>query len=145
MTSVSTTTQGDRSVVENLYGKVLTAGGSRDPGADAERILSADWKSVGDYSGQEKDRSTFTKQVEGFMQLMPDLTWAIEEIISAGDRFVVRSRASGTPRGAFMGVDGAGRRFEIMTVDIHTVRGGQITRTYHVEDWVGALAQLRKQ
>lgn len=39
-------------------------------------------------------------------------------------------------------VDGKGKSFEIMTVDIHTVEGDKIVRTYHVEDWAGRLRQL---
>lgn len=65
--------------------------------------------------------------------------------VEAGDRFVVRSRATGTPRGTFMGVETANRRFEIMTIDMHRVRGGRVTETHHVEDWLGAIGQLRAE
>ncbi len=133
----------DRSVVESFYARLLTAGASKDLAADAEKILAADWASIGDYSGQTKDRDTFLKQLAGFMQLMPDLTWRIEEILAAGDRFVVRGRASGTPKGPFFGVEPSGKTFQIMSIDIHTVKGGRIVKTYHVEDWAGALGQLR--
>ena len=30
-----------------------------------------------------------------------------------------------------------------MAVVIHTIRDGRIAKTFHVEDWRGALAQLR--
>jgi predicted ester cyclase len=134
----------DDKVVESFYAKLLTAGASEDLAADAEQILAADWTSIGDYSGKEKDRDTFVKQLVGFMQLMPDMTWKIEEMIVSGDRFVVRGRASGTPKGPFFGVDPpSGKTFEIMTIDIHTVQDGKIVNTYHVEDWAGALGQLR--
>ena len=55
---------------------------------------------------------------------------------------VVRSRATGTPTGPLFGVDGNGRSFDILTIDIHTIEHGKITRSYHVEDWAGALQQL---
>ena len=62
-----------------------------------------------------------------------------------GDTFVVRSRATGTPVAPFFGVDGQGRSFDIMTIDIHELEDGKIVRTYHVEDWAGALQQLAGQ
>jgi len=134
---------GDRKVVEGFYTKLLNAGASKDLAVDAEQILAADWASIGDYSGKTKDRATFVKQLGGFMQLMPDMTWKIEEMIASGDRFVVRGRASGTPKGPFFGVEPTGKTFQIMSIDIHTVKGGRIVTTYHVEDWAGALGQLR--
>jgi hypothetical protein len=32
--------------------------------------------------------------------------------------------------------------FKIMAIDVHTVEDGKIKRTYHVEDWAGAMRQL---
>uniref|UniRef100_UPI003A938C71 ester cyclase n=1 Tax=Hoeflea sp. TaxID=1940281 RepID=UPI003A938C71 len=49
---------------------------------------------------------------------------------------------TGTPVTPFFGVDGEGRSFDIMTIDIHELEDGVIARTYHVEDWAGALQQL---
>ena len=64
-------------------------------------------------------------------------------MIQAGDRVIVRGRASGTPKGPLFGVDGKGKSFTIMSIDIHTIKDGKIVKTYHVEDWAGALAQLK--
>ena len=60
-----------------------------------------------------------------------------------GDRYVVRSKATGTPSGDFMGVDTDGTKsFEIMAIDIHRVVDGQIHEVHHLEDWPTAIAQL---
>lgn len=77
-------------------------------------------------------------------QVVPDLVWEPQEIIDLGDgRFVVRSLFSGTPVGPFLGVDPAtGKSFEAMSIDIVTVEGGLITKSYHLEDWTGVIAQL---
>lgn len=40
---------------------------------------------------------------------------------------------------AFFGVDGQGRSFDIMTIDIHQLEDGKIAKTWHIEDWAGAL------
>ena len=80
-------------------------------------------------------------------QVVPDLTWAPEEIIEVGDgRFVVRGRATGTPVGPFFGVDPAtGNSFDIMSIDIVTLEDGLISHIFHLEDWTGAVAQLTAQ
>ena len=59
------------------------------------------------------------------------------------DNFVtVRSRATGTRVAPFFGVDSKGCSFDIMTIDIHQLVDGKIVKTWHVEDWSGALQQL---
>ena len=41
-----------------------------------------------------------------------------------------------------MGVPHGGKSFRIMSIDIHTVENGKLTRAYHVEDWMSAVRQL---
>ncbi len=107
-----------------------------------KKATTENWESIGDYSGTNKPRVKFLGQVGGFGKLIPDLKWAVEEMIQEGNRIVVRSRATGTPVGPLFGVDGKGKAFDILTIDIHTIENDKIVRTYHVEDWAGALRQL---
>ena len=115
---------------------------SEQAAADAKAGMADNWVSIGDYSGAEKSREKFLKQIAGFGQLVPDMNWEIAEMIVAADRVIVRGRATGTPKGPMFGVDGQGRSFEIMSIDIHTLKDGKVIKTYHVEDWAGALQQL---
>jgi predicted ester cyclase len=132
----------DKAIVEAFYTQLINPTGAKDKMAEAERILSPDFGSIGDYSGKVKTREELAKQLAGFAQFMPDLNWKIEEILQSGNRFIVRGRASGTPKGPFFGVDGGGKSFTIMSIDIHEVHGGKIVKVYHVEDWATALRQL---
>jgi predicted ester cyclase len=132
----------DRAVVEAFYTQLLSASGARDKMAAAEGILAPGFHSIGDYSGKLKSREELAKQLQGFNQLVPDLTWKIEEILQTGNRYTVVSRASGTPKGPMFGVDGKGKSFVIMTIDVHEVVNGKIVKVLHVEDWAGALRQL---
>ena len=132
----------NRSVVEAFYAELLNDASSPHVGARAERILAADWQSIGDNSGRNKTRAAFVAQVQGFGKLVPDLNWSVQEILQQGNRYIVRSRVTGTPSGAFLGAPASGKRFDIMTIDIHTVEDGTIVCSYHVEDWAGAIRQL---
>ena len=79
------------------------------------------------------------------LKAIPDLKWEIKEVVVSGNRAVVRGEASGTPAGNLMGTPTNGKSFKLMSIDIHTIDGGKIVRTYHVEDWQGAFRQLSQQ
>lgn len=132
-----------RAVVEPFYTKILTRTSGADIAATAEAVIAENWQSIGNYSGKAKSRDQFVKQISGFGKLVPDMTWNIQEMLFVGDRVIVRGRATGTPKGPMFGVDGKGKGWEIMSIDIHTVRDGKIVTSYHVEDWAGALRQLK--
>ncbi len=76
------------------------------------------------------------------LKTVPDLKWEIKEIAVAGDQVTVRGEATGTPAGEFMGAPHSGKSFKLMSIDIHTLQGGKMVRSYHVEDWNGAVRQL---
>ncbi len=136
-----TATANEKATVQKFYDFLSHAGSENY----ANRFMAAtadDWTSIGDYSGKSKSREAFAGQVGGFSKLIPDLNWKVQAMHQDGETVIVRSRATGTPKGPFFGVDGQGRSFDIMAIDIHTVENGKITRSYHVEDWAGALRQL---
>ncbi|HEX2689802.1 MAG TPA: ester cyclase [Kofleriaceae bacterium] len=64
-------------------------------------------------------------------------------MIVSDHKVVVRSVATGSPRGNFMGIalDGS-RSFRIDTIDIHELAHGRIARVHHLEGWAPALKQL---
>lgn len=130
-----------RAIIAPFY-DALTAPATKDVRALVEALASPDWRSFSG-EGVSKGREEFIQQVTGFGRLIPDLVWEIKEVVADGDTIVVRSEASGTPAADFMGVPHSGRRFAIMTIDVHTLADGKLVRAHHVEDWAGALRQLR--
>lgn len=115
----------------------------KDPAGLLRSVTSEDWVSCSrnDLCGRRED---VIGGIVGLGQAVPDLTWTVSELIVAGDRLIVRGEANGTPAGDFIGAPHQGRSFSFMSIDIHTVRNGRIVRTYHVEDMLGAQAQLLK-
>jgi predicted ester cyclase len=79
------------------------------------------------------------------LKAIPDLKWEIKEVLVSGNRVIVRGEATGTPAGNFMGAATNGKSFKLMSIDVHTIEGGKIARTYHVEDWQGAFRQMSQQ
>jgi predicted ester cyclase len=133
----------DRAVVQAFYEQILSAPAAPDLAERVQRFLAPTWRSLGANSGSGNDPPGFVRAVQGFGQVVPNLRWEVVEVISDGNRHVVRGRATGTPVRPFLGVEPTGRSFDIMSIDIHTVEGGRIVRSYHIEDWAGAMRQLR--
>jgi len=76
------------------------------------------------------------------LKSVPDLKWEIRDILVSGDQVIVRGEATGTPAGEFMGAPHTGKSFKLMSIDVHTLEGGKMVRSYHIEDWLGAVRQL---
>ena len=142
VSSIASAAMADNAETVQAFYELLSNPGSETHTAAFVAATADTWESVGDYSGDTKSRDAFLGQVGGFAQLLPDLNWAIQDMHESGDFVTVRSRATGTPIAPFFGVDGEGRSFDIMTIDIHELSDGKIVRSYHVEDWAGALQQL---
>ena len=51
--------------------------------------------------------------------------------------------ASGTPAESFLGIEPTGRSFTTISLDIFTVKSGKLSSAYHVENLVGAIAQVK--
>ena len=71
------------------------------------KILAEGFQSKG--SADVKTKEQLIGQVQFFWKLIPDLKWEIQEMLQDGNRVIVRSMASGTPNGDFMGRQ-SGRR-----------------------------------
>lgn len=83
------------------------------------------------------------KTLHFFGEVIPNLSWVPQEILKHDDRFTVRSRATGTAIGPFLPVaTAANKSFDMMTIDILTVKHGRIVFSYHVEDWLTTITQL---
>jgi ketosteroid isomerase-like protein len=109
-----------------------------------EQILAPDYESCWGYlPGECWGRDNSIRVVGGFAKSIPDMQFDIKEVLVAGDRVIVRGEITGTPAGDLFGVPHSGKSFRIMAIDIQTIKDGKIARTYHLENWLSALGQLR--
>ncbi len=133
-------TKSAQQLVQPFYDMLSQKGGEATV-AKVRKVFADDWRSYFD-NGNSKGREETIKAVGGFGQMIPNLNWEIKEVLVSGDRIIVRGEATGTPAGDFFGVPHTGRSFKIMSIDIHQVSGGKVVRSYHIEDWAGAIRQL---
>ena len=126
-------------VVRNFYRAVETG-----DEAQLRIFLSPDWEEIPVvYPGQPKGPDGYLPIVKAFVNAFPDVTFQIHEILPSGDKYTVRTTLRGTHRGAFLGEAGSGRPIAVDTIDIHQIAGGHIVRSWHIEDWLTGLKQMR--
>ena len=132
----------NKALVANFYSDCLTVNTHADVSAMMEKLLADDFQSIN--AKETKRKAALIGQLQYFWKLIPDLKWTPQEILQDGDRVIVRSTFSGSPKGEFMGLmlDGS-KRFETMSIDIHTVKDGRIATVFHIEEWATAMAQLK--
>ena len=129
-----------RMIVAPLY-EALNEPSKKDIVALLNEATNADYQSC---SGNEEcvDRSKLSGAFKYLGEVIPDLHWIIEEVITSGDRIIVRGEATGTPVLDFFGVKPTGRSFRTMSIDTFTVKDGKLSRAYHIENWTAAMKQL---
>lgn len=125
-----------------FYKKGLTVNTETTPAKVFGSILADNFTSYGSMDSKTKEQ--LIGQLGFFWKLVPDLKWEPLDIIIEGDKFVVRSIATGTPNGDFMGLPTNGTKsFKMMTIDVHKIVGGKIVEVHHLEDWGTAMQQLK--
>ncbi|WP_293762976.1 ester cyclase [uncultured Aquitalea sp.] len=132
-----------REILQRFYLQALTVNADTTPQAVLEEVLADDFQSIN--SQETKDKATLIRQIAAIWAVVPDLKFEPQDKLMDGSKVVIRSVASGTPKGNFMGMvcDG-GKSFRIDTIDIHELADGRIWRVHHVEDWASALRQLKE-
>lgn len=144
MASAQTLTETQaRTIIASWYSlfNVATRGDVR---TIQEQVLTPDDESCAGYlPGECWGRDTSIKVVGNFANSIADMKFDIKEVLVAGDRVIVRGEVTGTPAGELFGVPHTGKSFRIMAIDIQTIKDGKIAKTFHLENWLSALGQLR--
>jgi len=133
----------NKEALNAFYEKALTVNTETTPDVVLNNILADNFVSKG--SVESKSKEQLTGQLGFFWKLIPNLKWTPQEIHNEGNKYIVRSLATGTPNGDFMGLPTNGTKsFSIMTIDIHTIVDGKVIEVYHLEDWGTAMKQLQQ-
>jgi predicted ester cyclase len=129
-----------RAAVVPFY-KALNAEFANDSAALIRQATATDWVSC---RGNDvcNSRDEVIAGVAQRLKSVPDLKWEIKDMLVSANQVTVRGEATGTPAGEFMGAPRTGKSFKVMSIDVHTIEGGKMVRSYHIEDWIGAVRQL---
>lgn len=140
MLSTNTADRTGRQVVEAYYRDMFCQPCLGDADKKAADLVEPNWVCTPEPIGG-KGAAGLAETARFFSSFAPDLKYNVQEIIEAGNRFVVRSIVTGTPTQPFFGVQPKAP-FKINAVDIHEVSNGKIVSTFRVEDWARAIKQI---
>lgn len=108
-----------------------------------ERLLTEDWTEHEPVSpDQAPGPHGYKPIVAKVRQMMPDIGFDIEAFVVEGDMVAVRSRLSATHTVEAFGLKPTGKRFSILTMDMHRFEGDRIAQTWHVENWLDMFRQV---
>ena len=90
----------------------------------------------------DADLQTIKEVIGGLLAAFPDLKSEEEDLISDGDKIVVRRTFRGTHKGEFMGVAASGREVTFTGTFIDRLTGGKIDEQWVVFDALGLMQQI---
>ena len=76
------------------------------------------------------------------LQAFPDMTFAVDEMITSGDRVTLRWTTEGTHLGDFLGIPRTHRRVATTGIEIYRIEAGRIVERWGNLDQVTLLQQL---
>jgi steroid delta-isomerase-like uncharacterized protein len=79
---------------------------------------------------------------EVFLVGFPDLNSTIEDMISAGDKVVLRWRIDGTHTGEFLGIAPSNRKISLDVTEIFRFANGQLVEAWDQYDRLGLMQQI---
>jgi steroid delta-isomerase-like uncharacterized protein len=77
-----------------------------------------------------------------YFNAFPDLTHSIEELITSGDKVIVRFTARGTHKGEFYGIPATGNMIELSGIAIFRIEDGKVVEERAEADMLGFMQQL---
>ncbi len=90
----------------------------------------------------DADLQTIKKIIGGLQAAFPDLNSSEEDLISEGDKIVVRRTFHGTHKGEFMGVAASGSEVTFSGIFIAQLTGGKFEEHWVVFDVMGLMQQI---
>ena len=93
-------------------------------------------------SGRAVGPAAYRRQVERFLQGLPDLKFNIDETVSEMDKLVVAWTLTGTHRGEFLGIAATNKKISVSGITINQIANGKILESTVLWDVVSLMQQL---
>jgi steroid delta-isomerase-like uncharacterized protein len=92
--------------------------------------------------GGEKGPSAFAGPVAALRQGFPDIEFAIEDLVTEGDRVAVRWRWKGTHKGTFGGFPPSQKQLSNEGMAIYQIKDEKIVQAWQITDRLGFLHDI---
>lgn len=89
-------------------------------------------------------RDAFKAVVARLRRAFPDIQYRIRDVVSSGDKLVLRWDAEGTHVTEYLGVQGTQRRVSYSGITLYELRDGRIARAWVAADLLSLLRRLHE-
>jgi predicted ester cyclase len=109
----------------------------------ADELVAADYV-IHDRELAERLRGPdlYRALADGSREIFPDMSFAIEDTVAAGDEVALRWTMTGTHEGSMMGEEPTGREVEMKAVEINRFADGMLAETWTQSDMLGLMEQV---
>jgi predicted ester cyclase len=107
-----------------------------------DEFITADY--IGHAGGGEMDRDELERLERAFVVSFPGIQHTIDELLSVGDRTIMRATARGIHGGDFYGIAATGRQVEFTAIVIYRLDRGRIAESWGEIDFARLFRQLRE-
>lgn len=128
----------NEAIVRRFYEKVFDRGNL----AAAGRFLAPDVVDQESLPRQKPGLEGFKQSLANFRAAFPDIQVTLEDVMSFGDRVVVRWTDRGTHRGDFLGMAPTGKRVTATGIIIFRFSGGKIVEQWTNWETLSLMSQL---
>ena len=104
----------------------------------------ADTHALGDptVSGGGVGPAAYRRQVQRFLEGLPDLKFTVDDTISENDKLVVSWTVTGTHQGDFLGIPATNKKVTFSGITINQIADGKIIESTVIWDGLGLLEQF---
>ena len=107
-----------------------------------DEVISPEFTSHDWPEGARQARKDSASSIRRYAAALPDARYEVDDLISEGDKVVVRWRLLGTHEGEFRGIAPTGRAIELKGIAIYRVAGGKLMERWVVTDLHGLLEEI---
>jgi predicted ester cyclase len=108
-----------------------------------DTLFSSDWQDIPMAPGQKAGPEGLKNLINFFHQTFPDIEINMQDIFCTAERIAVRAEITFTHNKEFMGISPVNQKVKVSMLELHHLKDGKITHTWHLEDWFGLLLQSR--
>jgi len=108
-----------------------------------DALFSPDWQDIPMAPGQKAGPEGLKNLITFFHQNFPDINITLKDIFGTAERIAVRAEMTFTHDKEFMGISPVNQMVKVSMLELHHLKDGKITHTWHLEDWFGLLTQSR--
>jgi steroid delta-isomerase-like uncharacterized protein len=107
-----------------------------------DELVAVDYVNHDPQSPRSENREAYKQLVSYYLNAFPDLRFALDDQIAAGESTVTRWTATGTHNGDLQGVPRTGKRFSVTGITVSRISNGKMTESWTNWDALGLMQQL---